>query len=220
MSKLIEEQSPLQSPNVLGMILSPRKQFKLMINTPLILKPLLIVSFITILAGIILFQGIDFGDEPFLNSLTTRELFDLQAYNIMNSVLIVIATMIAYALIHFLAAKVVKSKISIIQLISMNAHIAIIPAIGILINSILFYFMKDMVSVSSFTTLGNLVNNSDVLKAALSSFELFLIWQFVLMALGLQVVGRFTKKSAWVIIMLFFFMLVSLEIAVAVSGLN
>lgn len=220
MSKFEEQDMQLKSPNILGMILSPRKQFQLIINTPLILKPLLIVSFITILSGIILFQGIDFSSESMFNDLSTRELFDIQSFNIMNSIFLVIGTMVAYGLIHFLAAKVVRSKVGIIELISMNAHIAIIPAIGLLINAIFFYFLKDSVSVSSFTTLGNLIKEDNLLKAALTNFELFMIWQFVLMALGLQVVGNFTKKSSWVIILLFFFMLVSLEMSVAASGLN
>lgn len=219
MSK-ITEHNELRSPNILGMITSPRKQLKLIPNNPLILKPLLIISFITILSGIILFQGIDFSEDPLLKGLTTRELFDFQSFNIINTIFIVIATMIAYSLIHLLAGKVIKSKVKFIELISMNAHIAIIPAIGILINAILFYFMKDSVTVSSFTTLENLVKNNDILQAALKSFEFFMIWQFILMALGLQIVGKFPKKAAWVVILLFFFILVSLDMSVAATGID
>lgn len=216
MSKTIEQEE-LRSPNILGMITSPRKQLKLITNNPLIVKPLLIVSFITILSGIILYLGSDFSGDPLPEGKT---LFDVLSFNIMNLIFLAIGTTLVYSFIHFLAAKVIKSKVRIIELVSMNAHIAIIPAIGILFNTILFYFMKDTVSVSSFTTLGNLVKNNDILKATLKSFELFMVWQFILMALALQVVGKFTKKSAWVVILLLFFILVSLDMSVAASGIN
>lgn len=212
------DQAPLgKDPNAFGMVTTPTEQFKRMVDRPNVLKALLLVSFITIISGLVIFFSIGLTVDPILSTLTKRELFDVLSFNIVNNILIVLVTIIVYSLIHLLAAKVVKSPVSLVQLLAMNAHIAIIPALGLFINAVLYYIFKGSTTLDSFTSLSNFVKTDGILKAALGPFELFMIWQFVLMAIGLQKLAKFPAKATWVIIILFFFLLVSLEIAAAGS---
>lgn len=197
-----------EKPNIFTMIWSPIEQFEKIRQKPLILFPILIVTFIYIVAYTLLAISLNVEDVR-LSGMTLDEaemvLAISKATTAISGFFIPIFSIFLATIIQLIIIKIAKKNVTFKQLLSMNSHIAIIGAIGILLNySISLLWAGESKGLLWTSLAGILQNNSAILE----SFEIFSIWQYILTAIGLFKVGQLSKKvSAILIILLFLFTL-------------
>lgn len=207
-----EETPKFKEPKIFGMLTSPKLQFRRINNTEVILNPLVIVSLITLLS--LLFPIIRNRPEDMGNTLFERIIyyFGMLIESIPLTVILILIPVLIFTGIHLLVAKLFKSPVTFRRLFSMNAHLAIFTAIGSLVNEVLAFIFKNA-TVESFTSLQTIFKHDGMLGAGLATFELFFIWQLVVMALGLRKVAGYSKTASWTFVLIFFGIILTMDMS-------
>lgn len=221
----MSEESKLENPSLLGMITNPTEQFERIKERPKIWIAMIIITILFIIGTWLTTLGMDIVGEVEGVELDEESAAMVQTFAVIGSVIgalfIPIFTVLISSFIYWVIAKIVKSEVSFKQLFSMNTHILIVSAIGLIINGAIMA----MVGVNMdnpdamFTSLGSLVSSGGILGAILNNIEVFQIWVVVLTAIGLNKVAEFSKGLAWTISILFFVIgIVFSMIGAAMSG--
>lgn len=196
-----------QKPSVFGMINNPIEQFKRIKERPVFWGALVIATIIFLVGLIISFQYIDVSEE-LLQELAREageELTDeiRAVFEVAQSIGVVIGGVIGpifgvlmASLIHLLVGKIASAQVTFRQLFSMNTHIMMITAIGVVVNGILLMIFSGEFGVG-YTSLGILFDPGEPIGAMASQIEIFSIWNLILTAIGLQQVANFSKGIAW-----------------------
>jgi hypothetical protein len=118
----------------------------------------------------------------------------------------------AFGLLYFLGAKAMGGTIGYLQGVSIWAYSTFAPWIIWEISNILVLFLKNVDEIDLGSGRGGLVNANptmflDVkghpaLGALLSTFDLFVIFGWVLAAIGLHKVARLSKGAAWAVVLI------------------
>lgn len=199
-----------KKPQLLGMIMSPVEQFERIKQRPIIWIPLIIITVLTVLVSFMTIGSVDFSGEPGMEDVEfSKE--ELQGIRIIGIVLGALLSMIVpiisvtvSSLIFLLAAKIVKSPVNFKQLFSMNIFIFVIGVFGRILNGIIFLLAGGSTEAVNYTNLNSLVNMDGPLGSLLSELDIFNIWVLILSAVGLHIVGKFSKKSAWSVMIILF----------------
>src|SRR5699024_7390988 len=201
----MSEETETVKPSLIGIITSPVQQLKQIKDRSLIWSPIITIIVMVSIGSVL--QGLsaempgieeDVSNTPFMVILGAVAVA-LAIAGTLIGVLIVSA-------IHMLIAKIALSTVSFKQLFSMNTYIAIITALGILINGIVAAVFGTENQEAIFTSIGSFVNDpGDVgmLSGLWDSIEIFAIWAYIVTAFGLQIVAGFSKKLAWSIVIAF-----------------
>lgn len=205
-----EQTEVAEKPQLLGMIMSPMEQFERIKKRPVIWVPLIILTVLTILVSFLTIGNIDFSGQPGMEDADFSE-DELQAIKIVGiiggafaSLIVPIFSITVSSLIFLLAAKIVKSSVKFKELFSMNTFIYVIGIFGGILNGIIFLLAGGAENAADYTSLNSLVNAKGPLGSLLGELDIFNIWMLILSAVGLHIVGRFSKKSAWSVIIILF----------------
>lgn len=199
----------------IGMIHSPVEQFKRIKAQPVIWIGLALILVLSLLNGIIgtflvedalLKEFADFGeDELFILSLFTK----LMA--VIGSILGPIIGILIKTVVMLIIAKIVQSSVSFKQLFSMCIYIAVIGAVGVLINtSVLLISGANDISIAA-TSLASVIHAKGALAGLFSSIEIFNIWMLILTAIGMQIVIGVSRKISWILVVSYFIVITLLS---------
>ncbi|MEK3800716.1 YIP1 family protein [Peribacillus sp. FSL H8-0477] len=189
-----------EKPSILGMIGSPSAQFVKMRYNPAFAMALTIVTGLFIIGMWLttftmdqIYEGLDLSGE------------ELDIAILIGKVTAVITGILSAGLgalfssvILLLIAKIVRSGVTFKQLFSMNIHLMVISALGLILNTAVGIAI-DQSSTIYFTSLAGVLNSD---SAVLGSIELFSIWSAVLLGFGLQKTADFSKTASWVVVIL------------------
>jgi hypothetical protein len=97
-------------------------------------------------------------------------------------------------------SKFVNSSVTFKQLFSMNVHIMIIGAVGLVLNMAI----RNAIGGNPYVNVTSLAGLFNQGKGVLSSIDVFGIWGMILTAIGLHKTAQFSKGAAWTVAILFF----------------
>lgn len=86
----------------------------------------------------------------------------------------------------------------------MNTFVYVIGLFGAILNGIIFLLAGGSENAADYTSLNSLVDMEGPLGSLLAELDIFNIWMLILSAIGLHIVGRFSKKAAWSVMIILF----------------
>lgn len=143
------------------------------------------------------------GVDNFKNSEVQEEVelfFKIYQYIsiVLSGIFVPIFSVLLSSFIHWVIAKITRSKVSFKQLFSMNTYITFITALGILVNGLYYFYFSDGTG-EMFTSMGSIVESNGAFGEIFNSIELFAIWTLILTGIGLHKVAEFPKWLAWAV---------------------
>lgn len=207
-------------PSLFGMFWSPREQFEKIRQNPRIWIPLMMVTILYIVAYTVLAMSLK-AEDLMLPGMTLAEAEMVvaisKATTVVSGFFVPVFTILISSVIYLIIVKIAKKDTTFKQLFSMNTHIMIIGAVGILLNYLIIVMIGGSSAEAVLTSLAGLFNSK---STVLEMFELFSIWQFILTAIGLYKVGQLSKTASVIIVIIFFLFSLSMAILGSVfSGL-
>lgn len=192
-----------EKPKLLGMLMQPSTEFIKIKQNPVIWKPLIIISILMMIAGVMTALNIDYTNDPEIQEaiqiLGMDERFMLKISALLAGVANLIIpglTALITTVIYLVIAKVIKKPISFKQLYSMNTYILFISAIGMIVNGLLSMIITKDPSVVLTSLAAVIQTDNMMIKNVLIMVEFFAIWGLVLTIIGLQKVAGFSKVTA------------------------
>ncbi|HLQ83021.1 MAG TPA: Yip1 family protein [Pseudogracilibacillus sp.] len=192
-----------EKPKLLGMLMQPSTEFIKIKQNPVIWKPLIIISILMMIAGVMTALNIDYTNDPEIQEaiqiLGMDDRFMLKISALLAGVANLIIpglTALITTVIYLVIAKVIKKPISFKQLYSMNTYILFISAIGMIANGLLSMIITKDPSVVLTSLAAVIQTDNMMIKNVLIMVEFFAIWGLVLTIIGLQKVAGFSKVTA------------------------
>jgi hypothetical protein len=108
-----------------------------------------------------------------------------------------------FGLILWGIAKIAKSNVTFKQMFSLMIFISFITMIGQLLNQLIILAIDGDPAIL-LTSLNSFVGATGILGAVLGTIEIFTIWYYILLALGLIKVAKLSKPVAMTITIIFF----------------
>lgn len=199
-----EELANNPKPSLFGMFRSPGEQFERIRQNPRIWIPLMIVTILYIVAYTFLAMSLK-AEDLMLPGMTLEEAEMVVAISKVTTAasgfFVPIFTILISSVIYLIIVKIAKKDTTFQQLFSMNTHIMVIGAVGILLNYLLMAMIGGNSTSVFLTSLAGLFQSK---SSVLGTFELFSIWQLILTAIGLHKVGQLSKVVSIIIVVLFF----------------
>ncbi|MFC0270761.1 Yip1 family protein [Metabacillus herbersteinensis] len=193
-------------PSLIGMFLSPTLQFDRMRERPTIWLPLIIVTVIGVITGLLVATGM--GDAALEDlglsgaEAQTAQMFTMLLAGIGSLIFIPVGFLI-YSLILLAIIKIAGSEATFKQLFSLTIFTTFITTIGQLLNAIINLSLGSD-SVYFVTGLNSLVGAEGALGGFLNTIEVFSIWGYVLIGMGLHKVAQLSKPASIIIAIIFF----------------
>ncbi|NKE07047.1 Yip1 family protein [Mesobacillus selenatarsenatis] len=197
-----EMKSKIEKPSLIGMFWSPGEQFDRIRKNPKIWVPLILVSVLYVIGMMTLsmdasYLGLDGMSEEEAAMVLAFSKITVAITGILTPVFVVLIS----SAIYMIFTKIAGSDVTFKQLFSMNTHIMIIGAAGLLLNMLLRAVIGGNPEIF-ITSLAGLMNSDK--PGVLGAIEVFSIWQSILTAIGLQRVAGLSKGWAWGIAIAFF----------------
>jgi hypothetical protein len=213
------EQETIQNkkPSLFGMIFSPGEQFERIREKPVIWLPLILLSILAMIVAIFVTMNIDYAAISGMEMSAEEEEMTKIFAVVVGTLGGLIGTPISYLIfggILFGIAKIAKSSITFKQMFSLMIFISFISMIGQIINQLIIVAI-DGDPYIMLTSINSFIGAEGAIGAVLGVIEVFSIWYYILLAIGLIKVARLSKPVAYIITIVFFS--ISLIIA-AISG--
>lgn len=206
----MSEEVKNHKPAIIGIITNPVQQFERIKERPTIWGAMLIVTILAALGGWLTAMSVEIPDLEGMGDAgvvgTNNAVIGITS--IAGSIFIVLITVLITSAIYMLIAKIAQSTVRFKQLFSMSTYIYIITALGLALNGIIIAIVGGNPEVMA-TSLGSIFQTKGAMAGLWNSIEVFSIWNFILTALGLQIVAGFSKKLSWTIVIVFFVITVS-----------
>lgn len=205
----MSEEVKNHKPAIIGIIINPVQQFERIKKKPKIWGAMLVVIILTALGGWLTAMNVEIPDLEGMGdagAVGTNTIAGITS--IVVSIIIVLITVLITSAIYMLIAKIAQSTVRFKQLFSMSTYIYIITALGATLNGIIVAIVGGSPEVMA-TSLGSIIQAKGAMGGLWDSIEVFSVWNFILTALGLQIVAGFSKKLAWTIVIVFFVITVS-----------
>lgn len=196
------ESSEPDRPSLLHMITQPIKQLERVKQQPVFGQALVTVIIFYLLGNWLSTLGTEIQVVEEIEGIPEEVVIIIMTVTTFLSALLQpILSVIILSFIYFLCAKVMKRHIAFQQLISLNTHVFVISALGVVINGILIAIFGGDIEQSKhmYTSMGALVHTEGMGSILLGNIELFLIWQTIVSAIGLHIVVGFSKRTSWVV---------------------
>ncbi|MBM7603529.1 hypothetical protein JOC75_001499 [Metabacillus crassostreae] len=210
----------IKKPTLYGMIFSPREQFERIKAGPVIWLPLILLSIVSMCVAIFVTLNIDieYGAVYGLE-LTDDEISVMKAINLVLATLGgLLGAPISYAIFALILlgiSRMIKAEVGYKQLFSLIIYVSFISMIGQVINQF-FIMMIDGNPAVYLTSLNGFIRANGVLGGMLGVIEVFSIWYYILLGIGLVKVANISKPVAYTIMVIFF--IITLIVA-AINGL-
>ncbi len=127
--------------------------------------------------------------------------------------LIIVVVMALGGLFYWLASKAMGGSASFLHSVSAWVYSSFPPTVVASIANIIILFLKPVDEIDVATGQRGLIQanpsffidgaQSPVLATLLGTFDFFLIWGWILAAIGLQKLGKLSAGSAWAIVLIF-----------------
>ncbi|WP_226086788.1 Yip1 family protein [Mesobacillus sp. S13] len=199
-----EMKSKIEKPSLIGMFWSPGEQFDRIRKNPKIWVPLILVSVLYVIGMYLMTLSMD-ASYLGLDGMSEEEAAMVLAFSkitvAITGILTPVFVVLISSAIYMIFTKIAGSDVTFKQLFSMNTHIMIIGAAGLLLNMLLRAAIGGNPEIF-ITSLAGLMNSDK--PGVLGSIEVFSIWQSILTAIGLHRVAGLSKGWAWGIAIAFF----------------
>jgi len=196
----------VKKPSVIGIITSPKKQFiRMKEKSPILLPLVLIMILLLVSGGLVSYTGLNNPDLQAINGdsdlkVPNAVLFGLGAG---GSLLSGTIGLLINAAFYKVCMAVMKNKTSYKKLLAVVIYSTIISLVGLLINSILAIITNGY--DVTYTSLAPLFNqDKGILYSILQKFDIFNVWYYVVLGLGLNIVGGLGKSKTILLISLVF----------------
>lgn len=201
-----QETVQVQKPSLFGMIFSPGEQFERMRERPIIWWPLILVTILMTAVAVLTALGTDYSAVPGMEMSAE----DQEMMKIFGAVGAGVAgffgtpiSFLIFGLILWGIAKIAKSNVTFKQMFSLMIFISFITMIGQLLNQLIILAIAGDPTIL-LTSLNSFVGATGILGAVLGTIEVFSIWYYILLALGLIKVAMLSKPVALTITIIFF----------------
>lgn len=215
--ELNEQENMMKKPNILLMITHPIENFKRMRQSPNWLVPLSILIVISVIVAVVAVQlittgrfldadlGIIFEGDPAITDEFAQGIFWFTTIVAIMTALISVPFAIAVsALIYFVIGKILKTNADFIHYFSLSIYVTVIGTLGGIVHLIYNALVSNTLPDFAFTSLQALFQADGAMQVVLTSISIFSIWQLIITAIGLQIVGRYSKWSAWITVIVMF----------------
>lgn len=180
---------------------NPKSYFSRLNSSPFVKTPLLWIFIICIISTLLTSFYIDLGFLNFVD--TSGNILFLVVGVLIGGVAFPIFKLTLLTTFHYFFVKIMKTTAPYTSLFSMNAQIYLLLTFGYLINSLASILLGFEVSLFSL----NFIIQADGAQAILfNSLDLFSLLAIFLTVIGLQVVGRFSKFTSWVLAISLYFL--------------
>ncbi|ARV44404.1 YknW family membrane protein [Bacillus inaquosorum] len=204
-----------EKPSLFGVITSPAVQFERIRERPVVWGPLFIVAVIIIVGAVLQSLGTDYsellknGDTQGLSAEQMETFGTITKFGaIAGAIFGGIAALFIAPLIYWLCVKISGGVTTYKKMLSLGLFTSLISSLGLLINGIVA-FTTDASSFYSMTSLAGIIPSDGALASVLNTFEIFSIWSYVLLAIGLHKTGGISKKAGWISVIVLFGILVA-----------
>ncbi|WP_026560550.1 Yip1 family protein [Bacillus sp. J37] len=203
------EQETIQTkkPSLFGMIFQPGEQFERMREKPTIWLPLIILSILGALVGVLAALNVDYATMPGMEGMPADQIEISKMFGIIfGGIGALFGTPIGYLIVGgilFGITKIAKSPVTFKQMFSLIIFTSFISAIGQLLNQLIIYAIGSH-SMVMVTSLNSFVGAEGVLGGILGAIEVFQIWYYILLGIGLVKVAQLSKPAAYTITIIFF----------------
>lgn len=217
----IEEVS--QKPSLLKMLTSPSEQFERMKGKVKIAVPMILLIIVSaLLIGVIAY--FQTKSPEFTQNLApgvTPEMASTASIFVMISGVIagIVSMLVAYfggAAIYKIIAMITGSDITYSKILAITVYASVIGLVGTLVNVLLMTVLGG--TEPSYTSLAPLFQKGSVMYALGGALNIFSIWQYIVIALGLQVAGDIPKNKAIGIVVTMFVLSTLLAVGMASIG--
>lgn len=212
----------LKKPSLIGMVMNPREQFERIRKNPKIIVALIVITVLSIISVLFTLQSMSEVLEQEMVGISEEELMIFTIATQITAIVMATFTPAVSILItsgiYMLIAKIAQSDVTFKQMFSLFLYTSFITSLGSLINGFFSMFIAGTSPEVPLTSLNSIVGAEGVLGVTLSSIEVFTIWGIVLMAIGLQVVAKFSKGLAWGTVIAFF--IISLLLGIGATVLS
>ncbi|GGA37574.1 membrane protein YknW [Kroppenstedtia guangzhouensis] len=213
MSDVQTSSSEVRKPSLLGVLFSPTEQFERIREKPRFGMALTILMVLSVI--ILSLTGLALVENPIYMEKAGVEEAGLppEAFTAITigSMLFggVIGTpvlLLLRSLFHWLFMMLFRGEASFKQLFSLNTHLYLLPVLSSLIYMVYLWVTggggTDPETLP--TSLSAFVSAEGFLKGLLGGIEIFAIWELILTASGLSIVGRLSKGKGWAIALIIF----------------
>ncbi|PAE18330.1 YIP1 family protein [Bacillus sp. 7504-2] len=191
-------------PSLLGMFWSPGEQLEKIRENPRIWGALGIIVLLYIIGSTILASNITAEDLVVSGTISLADAEQILGFTktitVVSVFIVALVGILISAVIQLIIVKIAGKNVTFKQLFSMNTYIALIGAVGMLLNTLIQISIGGDTSIYV-TSLGSLFNSD---STVLASFEVFSIWTLILTAIGLHKVGQLSKTASSLIAVIFF----------------
>jgi hypothetical protein len=126
--------------------------------------------------------------------------------------IVMIIYLLIGGLIYWLGAKAMGGNLTFLRGLSVWVYSSFPPTIVSMLANILILFLKSVDDIDIAASQSGLIHANPsffidaktmpVLAAVLGTFDLFLIWGWILAAIGLRIVGKISSGAAWAIVLI------------------
>ncbi|PLR95930.1 Yip1 family protein [Bacillus sp. T33-2] len=200
----MEQQAKVNKPSLFGMILSPSLQFERMREKAPIGLPLTIILLLMTVTGAIA-SFISLRNPIF-------ESPEMEALNIPVGFTVgtgAVGGLFGGAVVLFLMAAILKGCVALMgkstpykKVLAILIYSSIISALGVLINGLIALALGG--DEASYTSLAPLVADNQMLYAIAKSFDIFQIWYYIVLAIGLHIVTGLSKNKTIILVVILF----------------
>ncbi|NPC91664.1 YIP1 family protein [Bacillus sp. WMMC1349] len=184
----MESNIKTKKPSLLGLIVNPVKQFNRMKERPTVWLPMLSVMLLL-------------GATTYLISSNDKVSIYLELLVLLSSILYLGLIIFISALIFWLITSIGGKKTKFVSMFSLSIFVTFIITIRSALTTLISHFTDLHVSI---TSLQDVFSVEQPYKSMIGSFDIFIIWSLVLLAIGLQKVGGVTKRTAWISVAILF----------------
>ncbi|MCS1352468.1 YIP1 family protein [Mechercharimyces sp. CAU 1602] len=225
-----------KKPSILGMIMSPGEQFARIKENPRFWGALITVTLLNTLLitlSMFLIVGTPEGQEEMMSQVNGQEVSDamlegmkwmMVGVGALGMLFVYPIVILLTTLLHWFLMRMVNSDITYRQTLSVNSYAMVISLLGstllvVTIATGIYQPLLDEISTYP-TSLASMVETeSAVVGALLSTIEIFTIWQLILTAMGLSIVGSVSRGKGWTVALVVFSLGVLLNVVGAMIGM-
>lgn len=194
-----------KKPSLIGMITNPVEQFTRMKEKPTFIAALIIVTIaMSIMTAMITYFTMK--STPDFTGTSAEGQSAMLVFGVVGTAIVgLFVTPIIFLItsgFYKLCFMVMGNDTSFKHIFAMVVNVAVISVLGLVVNGILAAIIGG--EVTSYTSLGSLMDQGTFLGGFLSSFEFFNIWRLIVLGIGFYVVGGLSKNKIIVLLSIVF----------------
>lgn len=216
------ENSPIQKPSFIKMMLDPKDQLLLLEKHSPLMFPLIKIILLIMTFGFI--AGYYLSNNQETNTIAEEIGSTPARYQVVSglisgisSVVGLLFSILIITILYKIALVAIRKDIPFKQIFVIGIYISFIPFIGSIINFVVSIFMGEA-EIREFTNFGNSLSSSNMLTGVVSSFDVFKIWNVILYGMLFYYVAKCSKKQSFLISIISFLLLMSLNVAAIYLG--